>query len=399
MPYNSYKDIRVFLAFLTCLFVILWLKDYFPSTPFPTMPMRPVELKKNVWWLANRSDALLELNVYLLCYPDTRTRGQANIILDPGPPELLTCLQKAVGPIIGGLDKIHGILINHQDPDVAPNAAFIQKLNPQSMVVASEDTWRLIHFLGLKANRFKAVESYRNHRAIMPGGNMLIFVPTPFCHFRGAVMYYDVRSRILFSGDLFAGLSYTPDLYATESSWEGIKTFHQLYMPSRDALKLAVSRIRNLDPAPEMIAPQHGSILRGAVMADFLDRMYHLEVGLDLLIEGEKEENYLGAVNEILDELEKEDSSEAIAQGVASLNKDHTFTNIITVRNHRVTAFKVDPPLAIKSLLIRLREHGGVELESLVNLVALKTLIGRNIPIGDILPQAGAEVDLPDYFE
>jgi flavorubredoxin len=359
--------------------------------------MKPVELKENVWWLANRSDSLLEVNVYLLCYP--HAKGQANIILDPGPGELLTTLQKAVKPIIGSLEHVHAVLINHQDPDVAPNAAFIQKINPQCMVVASEDTWRLIHFLGLKASRFKAVESYRNNRAMMPGNNRLIFVPTPFCHFRGATMYYDTGSRILFSGDLFGGLSYSPDLYATEESWEGIKTFHQLYMPSQDALKLAVSRIRNLDPPPEMIAPQHGSIIRGELIRDFMDRMYNLEVGLDLLMEGEKEENYLGAVNEILEELEKEDSSDGIAKGIASLNRDQSFTNILTVNNNRVTAFKIDPPVAVKALLVHLREDGGAELESLVNLVALKTLIGRNIQIGDILPQAGGEQELPDYFE
>ncbi|MCI5145788.1 MAG: MBL fold hydrolase, partial [Candidatus Electrothrix sp. AR3] len=238
---------------------------------------KPVELKKNIWWVANRSDALLEVNIYLLCYP--HPRGQANIIIDPGPVELLTPLQKAVVPIIGGLENIDGILINHQDPDVAPNAAFIQKINPKCMIVASEDTWRLIHFLGLKPNRFKAVESYRNNRAAMPGGNKIIFVPSPFCHFRGAMMYYETTSRILFSGDLFGGLSYSSDLYASEESWEGIKTFHQLYMPSREALKLAVSRIRNLDPPIEMIAPQHGSIIKGDLLKNFIDRMYNLEVG------------------------------------------------------------------------------------------------------------------------
>ena len=362
-----------------------------------TLLTSPVEMKENVWWLANRSDSLLEVNIYLLCYP--HAQGQANIILDPGPGELLTTLQKVITPIIGGLENIHGILINHQDPDVAPNAAFIKKLNPNCLVVASEDTWRLIHFLGLKSTRFKAVESYRNQRAMMPGNNRLVFVPSPFCHFRGAMMYYDTRSRILFSGDLFGGLSYSSSLYADESSWEGIKTFHQLYMPSRDALKLAVSRIRNLDPAPEMIAPQHGSIIRGELLRDFIDRMYNLDVGLDLLIEGEKEENYLGAVNEILDELEREDGSDAIAESLAALNKDNSFTNILTVVKNRVTAFKVDPPLALKALLTHLRENGGAKLESLVYLVALKILIGRNIPIGDILTQAGAEPDLPDYFE
>jgi flavorubredoxin len=359
--------------------------------------MKPVELRKNVWWLANRSDSLLEVNIYLLCYP--HENEQSNLIIDPGPPELLTCLQKAVTPIIGGLEKLHGILINHQDPDVAPNSAYIQKLNPQCLVVASEDTWRLIQFFGLKASRFKAVESYRNHRAVMPGGNRLIFVPSPFCHFRGAMMYYDERSRILFSGDLFGGLSYSHDLYATEASWEGIKTFHQLYMPSRDALKLAVSRIRNLDPQPEMIAPQHGSIIQGSLIKDFLDRMYNLDVGLDLLIASEKEENYLGAVNEILHELEREDSADALAKGIAALNRDRSFTSIMTFAGTKVTSFKVEPPTALKTLLDHLRSYGGAGLESLVNLVALKTLIGRNIPVGDILPQSGGELDLPDYFE
>ncbi len=178
--------------------------------------MNPVELKKNVWWLANRSDSLLEVNIYLLCYP--HAKGQVNIIIDPGPSELLPLLRTVVRPLIGGLENVHSILINHQDPDVVSNAAFIQDINPQCMVVASEDTWRLIHFLGLKADRFKAVESYRNLRATMPNGGRLIFAASPFCHFRGAMMYYDTVSRILFSGDLFGGLSYSSELYADENS-------------------------------------------------------------------------------------------------------------------------------------------------------------------------------------
>jgi hypothetical protein len=63
-----------------------------------------------------------------------------------------------------------------------------------------------------------------------------------------------------------------------------------------------------------------------------------------------------------------------------------------------VTGFKTDPPTAVKMLLNHLRTYGGVGLESLVNLIALKTLIGRNIPVGDILPQPNGQ-DLPDYFE
>ncbi len=170
-------------------------------------------------------------------------------------------------------------------------------------------------------------------------------------------------------------------------------------MPSQAALKLAVSRIRNLDPPPEMIAPQHGSIIKGNLIRDFIDRMYNLEVGLDLLMEREKEENYLGAVNEILTQLEKEDAIDALAKGITALNRDNSFTNILSFDNNRVTGFKVDPPVAVKALLKHLREENSEEIESLVNLVALNTLIGRNIPISSILPQAGKGDELPDYFE
>jgi flavorubredoxin len=96
--------------------------------------MEPVELRKNVWWIANRSDSLLEVNIYLLCYP--HAKGQANIIIDPGPGELLTVLQKAVSPIIGGLENIHGVLINHQDPDVAPKERGIIRIRQGNLIEA-----------------------------------------------------------------------------------------------------------------------------------------------------------------------------------------------------------------------------------------------------------------------
>jgi flavorubredoxin len=38
-------------------------------------------------------------------------------------------------------------------------------------------------------------------------------------------MIYDHETRILYTGDLFGGLSYKSDLYADESSWDGMKTF------------------------------------------------------------------------------------------------------------------------------------------------------------------------------
>jgi len=359
--------------------------------------MKPVEIAKNVWWLLNRSDSLLELNVYLLSYRSSK-RGWDHLILDPGPAPLLEPLKAAIRPVVrGGLEKITGILINHQDPDVCPNAAVIQKMNPKALVVASEDTWRLIRFFGLSEKRFKAVQNYQGSRVKMAGGQQLEFVPSPFCHFAGAMMYYDVTSRILFSGDLFGGLSFSQDLYATEESWEGIKAFHQLYMPSKEAVQLAVSKIRNLSPAPLMIAPQHGSIISGDLVPEFLYRMYNLDVGLNLLKHRELSDNYLGLANQILAELRQENLIASATEVLDSWDSDGSFNKIFDLKGDRIESFKTDPIVALKILLKLLYDKLGKEKEEHINLITIKMLNERNIPVYDLFTPEGEM--LPDYFE
>ena len=359
--------------------------------------MKPVEIAKNVWWLLNRSESLLELNVYLLSYRSAK-RGWDHLILDPGPAPLLEPLKAAIRPVIGGgLEKITGILINHQDPDVCPNAAAIQKLNPNALVVASEDTWRLIRFFGLSEKCFKAVQNYKGARVKMAGGQQLEFVSSPFCHFAGAMMYYDVTSRILFSGDLFGGLSFSQGLYATEESWEGIKAFHQIYMPSKEAVQLAISKIRNLSPAPLMIAPQHGSIIAGDLIPEFLYRLYNLDVGLNLLKHREVADNYLGLANQILAELRQANLIASAKEVLDSWDSDGSFSKIFDLTEDRITNFKTDPINSLKTLLRLLRDKIGAEKEEQINLITIKALNERNIPVYDLFTPEGEM--LPDYFE
>ena len=116
-------------------------------------------------------------------------------------------------------------------------------------------------------------------------------------------MMYDHETRILYTGDLFGGLSYQPDLYAGENYWEGMKAFHQIYMPTQEAISLAIKNIRALDPQPLVIAPQHGSLITGEWIEHYLKKLGMLPVGLNLLIESQNKENYIAAMNEMLLEL------------------------------------------------------------------------------------------------
>jgi hypothetical protein len=97
--------------------------------------------------------------------------------------------------------------------------------------------------------------------------------------------FYDPEGRILFSGDLFGGMSEPgrTHLYAEEADWPGIAQFHQIYMPSVSAVAHAIQRVRALRPRVEVIAPQHGFILQGEMLEAVLERLERLPMGMDLL--------------------------------------------------------------------------------------------------------------------
>ncbi|MCC6523520.1 MAG: protein kinase [Polyangiaceae bacterium] len=306
------------------------------------------ELAPDVFWVGRRNDAQLECNAYLRVF---RRRGtEVSVLIDPGPPKDFDVVAAKVAAILGSLRRLDCVFLNHQDPDVASNAAAIQQSSPRTRVICSEDTWRLAHFYGLDPQRYTAVESFAGGTMALASGHELRFVPTPFCHFRGAVMLYDAESRVLFSGDLFGGAQ-SRALVATSDSWPGVEMFHQIYMPSVRALALAVARVRRLEPAPLMIAPQHGSVIVGADVEPVLDALSGLQVGLDLLEPGGEDLRFVAAANEMLREFSELAGPDGARELLASYGNDGSFTSLFVLEGPaQIAAFKVAPRLALDAL-------------------------------------------------
>ena len=358
---------------------------YAPSSPIDLS--MPVELSDGIFWVGRREGTLLERNIYLRVFGKAGEK-QINMVIDPGPPADLTVLTQKVGKVIGSLRNTNVVFANHQDPDVTYNAGFLQKLNPNLVVVCSEDTWRLIQFYDLKRKNFRSVESFREGRTSFPSGHTVQFVPSPFCHFRGAVMLYDLESRILFTGDLFGGLSYHQDLFADERHWDGVKTFHQIYMPSQEALRTAVDAIRALDPAPLLIAPQHGSLITGKWIDVFLDRVAALPVGLDLLRDSQTKDNYIAALNELLLDLCEIIGAQPTAAAMRVFRADGSFPNVLVADSGGVKDIKVDPRTALEHLMNELYARLPEQREVIENSM-MRVLMGRNIPLPESFGREG----------
>lgn len=344
---------------------------------------KPVEIAPNTYWVGRRDDTLLERNIYLRIFKNGDKT--INLLIDPGPPEDLTPLVKKISSLIGGIRNLNIMFLNHQDPDVSYNSGHLQKLNPNCVVLCSEDSWRLVKFYGLDPKKYKAVESFKDMSVVLSTGHKIRFVPTPYCHFRGAVMLYDEETGVLFSGDFLGGLSFKPDLYANEDSWDGVATFHQIYMPSQAALKHAVSNIRELEKAPGIIAPQHGSILTGGLVNSFLGKIENLEVGLDLFLKDHNKKNYISALNELLAEFSQIVDSTIIPKALSAFRADGSFPNAITVGKNGVTDIKVDAQYAIEIFLRELRKMTPADALDLVDISIVRVLTMWKIPLPEFM--------------
>jgi serine/threonine-protein kinase len=241
--------------------------------------------------------------------------------VDPGSELDYPVVKENLLRHVGDLRDIHLFSLNHQDPDVVANLRFLAHENLNLIGVVSEEVWRLVRHLNANPKRLYFTGKVKQNLLRLPDGHRIQVVPTPFCHFRGAVAYYDLETQILFSGDLFGGLNQPGrvQLLGEEQDWAGIAQFHQIYMPTRTAVEYAIRQIKVLDPPVEMIAPQHGFVLTGDFMHSVLDRLAALPVGLDL-IPSELDEKYLAGYREIFREL--------LHQAAMELGRSDVFTRL-----------------------------------------------------------------------
>lgn len=350
----------------------------------PTSLDGAVPIGDGVYWVGTGARSFLARNSYLRLF---RGGGrEAAMLLDPGPTSDFEILKTKVSGVLGTLSRVNLVFVNHQDPDVVGALPILARELPDALYLASDDTWRLVSLNGLEARPFRAVERFRSQRVALPTGHRLQFVPTPFCHFRGACMVYDLASRILFTGDLFGGIA-ASGLQAVPDSWAGIKAFHQLYMPSNEALRLAVQRIRKLDPRPVALAPQHGGLVTGELIDDFLHRMEELAVGLDILLPlEEKLPALVAALNEILTMMRETLGPEQADRVLGFFRPDGSYPAFFALsREGRITGVKGDPLDSAESLLRAFLRHADPAQRSALRPRMLRALLERNLPAFEVL--------------
>lgn len=311
------------------------------------------------FYLISSPEAELNRNIYLKRFISSDRKEKVNMLLDPGTPLDFEFLAKALKELIGGISKVDLVFISHQDPDVSSNLKAILAGSPNATILSSIDTFRLVSMYGLPQKNLKAIESFKKDiLKISKTGHLIQFIPAYYCHFRGSYMFYDFESRVLFSGDFLGGTKTKSGdgIYADESSWTGISIFHQIYMPTKKALLLTIDRIGYLNPLPEVIAPQHGNIIKGDLIFNFITKLTNLDVGIDLLSWTKSEtDNLIIALNQFLLSL-KEVDIKVYEDLLEKMKKRGEFTTIFNFSQDVIKEVKLLPKDAVDFIVRILHE-------------------------------------------
>ena len=358
----------------------------------------PVEIAKDIYWVGNRNEKDFESNAYLRVFKGNGK--QFNLLIDPGPSPDFNAVANKIEQVLGADYQLDLVYLNHQDPDVCINTVYFQRHFPKLQIVTSEDTWRLVRYYGLKEKQFIATENFKTGRIKVKTGHQLRLIPTPYAHFRGACALYDEEQKVLFTGDLFGGLTDTADLYAEKDYWAGMKTFHEIYMPTNLALKKAVADFRQQAQDMQMIASQHGKIIRRELMEYFMSKLEKLPVGLDLKSESRLViENHIKAFNDILGRVEKDVAPDIIQNVLRSFKSDGSFPNTFVIKNSRIYSLKASVKDSFKIFATELCHIVTSEQKSQVKSIVIDCLGDWNIAAETPCPGDDSDNDEPDSAE
>jgi flavorubredoxin len=258
---------------------------------------RPIEIAEKIYWVGFHEQlSNLHCNPYLII------EGNQAILIDAGSrPDfaivMMKILQTGIAP-----EQIAALIYHHIDPDLCGSMSNMVDIckNPELIVLSDPDnnTFLSYYIEREKHSLLQSIDEYG--REFTFGGRKLQFFKTPYAHSTGSFVTYDIKTKTLFSSDLFGSLSRQWELFAELEDecylckdydrcimqrkycpLPDILEFHRKIMTSGKALRYAMDVISDLDV--EMIAPQHGSIFKRKKDIGFLiDKLAALpEVGID----------------------------------------------------------------------------------------------------------------------
>lgn len=226
-----------------------------------------------IYWMGIEEESAFRCNVYLI------QDGDEFILVDPGSRIYHDELKNRVSSIVEP-GKIGGLIICHQDPDVAASMTDWLKINGDIVIYTSARTNVLLPYYGISDYTFYDITEGELR---FKSGRTLKFIESPFLHFPGAFTTLDMTANMLFSGDIWAALDIEWNLVVSdfEAHKSNMDLFHVDYMASNRASRGYAKKIEG--EKIDAILPQHGSIINSEDVPKAIEYLNELQCGLDII--------------------------------------------------------------------------------------------------------------------
>ncbi|MBN1498788.1 MAG: diguanylate cyclase [Spirochaetes bacterium] len=257
-----------------------------------------IEIKPDVYWVGSKLE-----NDDFQCHPYLIANGENSILIDPGSVLTFKKTLKKIETIIP-FGHIKYFICHHQDPDITGALGSIDSLISRNDAVILTH-WRaivLLKHLGLKL----PLQCIEKMGWVLDAGNDIVlkFIFSPYLHFPGAFTTYFESRKILFSSDIFGAISPDFQLVAqNENCYEGIRFFHEHYMPSREILLNFLNKLEGVEI--DAIVPQHGSIIPRQLIPFVINRLKETECGIYTLAQTSTKIVKLLRLNRLLSDVTK----------------------------------------------------------------------------------------------
>jgi two-component system, NtrC family, C4-dicarboxylate transport sensor histidine kinase DctB len=233
---------------------------------------RAIPIAEEIFWVG-----MYLPNDPFQCHAYFIENGDESVLVDPGSMLEFDAIVRKVSSL-APLSNIKYIILHHQDPDLCASVPALERLIARDdlRVVTHSRMPPLIKHYGIRSRYYEIDKEGLTLRT--RNGLTLDFLTTPYCHSPGAFVSYEPRAKVLFSSDIFGGIEESWEFYAGEDYFEKAKQFHAEYMPSKDIFNYALGKMERLDL--ELIAPQHGSIIKKPYIPGLFEKMKDLDCGL-----------------------------------------------------------------------------------------------------------------------
>lgn len=229
-------------------------------------------------WEEDESNFLIQTNQCLII-----DQG-IGYLLDPGGTYAFAQISEQITRYIS-FEHIQYLIATHQDPDVCSSAPLWMQATSAQLYISRLWLHFVSHF-GLEEPQRVVSVPDAGMTLKLPSGNRLVLLPAHFLHSEGNFSVWDECSGILFSGDIGASIypwdttrKVTTEDFPSQRPF--MEPFHKRYMHSNAVCQLWVNQIRQLSKPVQTLIPQHGTVLRGAAIEDFLDWLAQLQCGGD----------------------------------------------------------------------------------------------------------------------